>query len=227
MVSDTEPRAGREAPRRALRDEDKEARRRRLLSEALGLYQETSYGAVKMADVAERAGLAKGTVFLYFPTKEALFLALLEDLLFAWFERLEGRLLQAGDAPWTGPRLAREVAQSLSGELPLTRLLAMLQTVLEQNVTEEQTRRFKERLLEAMARIGATLEALVPFLRPGEGPRLLLHLHALVTGLRQMADVAPVARAVLAAPHMAPLRIDFTAELTQALTTLLRGLEAR
>ncbi|MCP3101008.1 TetR family transcriptional regulator [Myxococcus sp. K15C18031901] len=227
MVSNLEPRLGREAPKRALRDEDKEARRRLLLTEALGLYRETSYGAVKMADVAERAGLAKGTVFLYFPTKEALFLALLEDLLFAWLARLEALLGRAADAPWTGPRLAREVADSLVGEESLTRLLAMLQTVLEQNVTEEQTRRFKERLLEALSRVGARLEALVPFLRPGEGPRLLLHLHALVTGLRQMADVAPVARAVLAAPHMAPLRIDFTAELTAALTTLLRGLEAR
>ena len=42
-----------------------------------------------------------------------------------------------------------------------------------------------------------------------------------------MADIAPVAREVLTLPHMAPLRVDFTAELTAAITTLLRGLEAR
>lgn len=225
MVSNTAAKAKRALPQRARKDEDKEARRRQLLDEALALYQDTSYGAVKMADVAERARLAKGTVFLYFPTKEALFLALLEDLLFAWFGKLDG-LLQ-GDGPWTGPRLARTVTQSLDGEEALTRLLALLQTVLEQNVTVEQARRFKERLLEAQLRAGARVEALLPFLKKGEGARLLLQLHALVTGLRQMADVAPVTAEVLALPHMAPLKVDFSAELEAALATLLRGLEAR
>jgi AcrR family transcriptional regulator len=223
MVSNS---AKRTLPQRARREEDKEARRRQLLEAALGLYTATSYDEVKMADVAERSGLAKGTVFLYFPTKEALFLALLEELLFAWFERLEAGLAR-GEGRWTGARVARTVAESLEGEEPLTRLLARLQTVLEQNVTREQASGFKERLLAALARAGARVEQRLPFLQPGEGGRFFLHVHALVTGLRQMADVAPVVREVLEAPHMAPLRVDFTAELTLALTTLLRGLESR
>lgn len=226
MASNTAAKAKRALPQRARKDEDKEARRRLILEEARALYQATSYADVKMADVAERAKLAKGTVFLYFPTKEALFLALLEDLLFAWFERLN-EALEHGDGRWTGVRLARTVAESLKGEEPLTRLLALLQTVLEQNVTVEQVRHFKERLLESMLHTGARMEQRLSFLKPGDGPRLFIHLHALVTGLRQMADVAPVTGQVLALPHMAPMRVDFTAELTAALTTLLRGLEAR
>lgn len=226
MVSNTAVKVKRALPLRARKDEDKEARRRLILDEALALYRSTSYADVKMADVAERARLAKGTVFLYFPTKEALFLALLEDLLFAWFARLDG-LLEHGDGRWTGTRLARTVAESLEGEESLTRLLALLQTVLEQNVTVAQVQPFKERLLGAMLSTGARVEQRLPFLKEGDGPRFLIHLHALVTGLRQMADVAPVARELLAQPHLAPLRVDFTAELTAALTTLLRGLESR
>ncbi|XXF77548.1 TetR family transcriptional regulator [Myxococcaceae bacterium GXIMD 01537] len=220
------PAAKRAPPRRARKDEDKEARRRLLLGEALALYESTSYARVKMEEVAHRAKLAKGTVFLYFPTKEALFLALLEDLLFAWFEKLGG-LLERGEGAWTGPRLARTVARSLEGEESLTRLLALLQTVLEQNVTVEQVRPFKERLAAALAHTAGQLERRLSFLKPGDGQRLLIHLHALVTGLRQMADLAPVTREVLAAPHLAPLRVDFQGELTAALTVLLRGLEAR
>ncbi|WP_224247473.1 TetR/AcrR family transcriptional regulator [Hyalangium gracile] len=226
MVSNGAAKGKRALPQRARKDEDKEARRQLILEEALALYTATSYGEVKMADVAERARLAKGTVFLYFPTKEALFLALLEDLLFAWFETLEERL-SAGEGRWTGARVARTVAESLEGQETLTRLLALLQTVLEQNVTVEQVRGFKERLLEAMARAGALVEQRLAFLKPGEGGRFFIHLHALVTGLRQMADVSPVTREVLELPHMAPLRVDFTQELTDALTTLLRGLETR
>ncbi|HSP78305.1 MAG TPA: TetR family transcriptional regulator [Myxococcaceae bacterium] len=224
MVSNTAKRVG---PQRARKEEDKEARRRQLLEAALALYRSTSYEAVKMADVAERAGLAKGTVFLYFPTKEALFLALLEEQLFAWFGRLEATLTEGGGR-WTGARVARTVAESLEGEESLTRLLARLQTVLEQNVSAEQVRGFKERLLEAVGRAGALVERRLAFLQPGEGVRFLLHVNALVTGLRQMADMAPVVREVFAAaPHLEPLRVDFTPELTHALTLLLRGLEAR
>jgi len=226
MVSNGTAKAKRALPQRARKDEDKEARRQLILAGAQALYTATSYVEVKMADVAEKSKLAKGTVFLYFPTKEALFLALLEDLLFAWFEKLEG-LLSSGEGRWTGPRVARTVAESLEGEETLTRLLALLQTVLEQNVTVEQVRGFKERLLEAMGRMEKRLEKRLAFLKPGEGGRFFIHLHALVTGLRQMADVSPVTREVLDLPHMAPLRVDFTRELTDSLTTLLRGLEAR
>ena len=224
MVSNT---AKRVMPQRARKEEDKEARRRQLLDAALELYRATSYDEVKMADVAERSKLAKGTVFLYFPTKEALFLALLEELLFAWFARMEETLAK-GEGRWTGARVARTIAESLEGEESLTRLLARLQTVLEQNVTVEQVRGFKERLLEAVVRAGSLVEKRLPFLEPGEGIHFFLQVHALVVGLRQMADLAPVAREVhAAAPHLNPLRVDFTRELTASLTTLLRGLEAR
>jgi TetR/AcrR family transcriptional regulator, cholesterol catabolism regulator len=226
MVSNGSAKTKRVLPLRARKDEDKEARRQLILEEALALYRTTTYAEVKMADVAVRSKLAKGTVFLYFPTKEALFLALLEELLFAWFAKLEG-MLESGDGRWTGARLARAVAESLEGQETLTRLLALLQTVLEQNVTVEQVRAFKERLLEAIVRAGALVEKRLAFLKPGEGARFLMNLNALVTGLRQMADVAPVTRQVLDLPHLAPLRVDFTHELTDLLTTLLRGLEAR
>lgn len=226
MVSHGTAKAKRAGPQRARREEDKEARRQLILAEAQALYTATSYAEVKMADVAERSQLAKGTVFLYFPTKEALFLALLEDLLFAWFEKLEARLGGTEDR-WTGAKVARTVTESLEGEETLTRLLALRQTVLEQNVTVEQVRGFQERLVEAMRRVGSLLEERLAFLKPDEGVRLFIHVHALMTGLRQLADVAPVTREVLDLPPMAPLRVDFTRELTDALTTLLRGLETR
>ena len=219
--------AKRIVPQRARKEEDKEARRRQLLDAALALYRATSYDEVKMADVAERAQLAKGTVFLYSPTKEALFLTLLEEQLFAWFARVEETLAR-GEGRWTGAQVARALAESLEGEELLTRLMARLQTVLEQNVTVEQVRGFKERLLQAVARSGTLVEKRLSFLLPGEGLRFFLQLNALVVGLRQMADLAPVVREVLeASPHLRPLQVDFTRELTDSLTTLLRGMEAR
>lgn len=216
----------RTAVARARRDEDKEGRRRQLLDAALALFPHTPYAALRMAEVAQAAGLAKGTLFLYFPTKEALFLALLEERLGAWFERLEAALSR-GEGRWTGARVARAVVASLEGDEPLLRLVPVWQTVLEHNVTREQLRPFKERLLERQLRTGALLEKRLAFLAPGEGARLLLHVHALVSGLRQLADPAPVVRELLQDARLAPLRVEFAPELGFALTHLLRGLEAR
>jgi AcrR family transcriptional regulator len=59
-------------PKRARR---KEARPGELLDAALDLFVEKGFAATRMEEVAERAGVSKGTVFLYFPSKEDLFKA--------------------------------------------------------------------------------------------------------------------------------------------------------
>ena len=46
---------------------------------ALACFARTGYHATTMADVAAQAGVSKGTPYLYFDSKEALFLALHEE----------------------------------------------------------------------------------------------------------------------------------------------------
>ncbi len=62
----------------------KEEVRRRIGRAAVELFRERGYEAATVEEIAERADVAKGTVFNYFPRKEALLevagLAMLEDL---------------------------------------------------------------------------------------------------------------------------------------------------
>lgn len=55
------------------------ARRDQIISAALTRFAHSGYQATTMADVATEAGVSKGTPYLYFPSKEALFLALHEE----------------------------------------------------------------------------------------------------------------------------------------------------
>ena len=57
------------------RERRKEARPGELLVAALDLFVEKGYAATRSDDVAARAGVAKGTLYLYFPSKEELFKA--------------------------------------------------------------------------------------------------------------------------------------------------------
>lgn len=209
---------------RARKAEDKQERRGAILEVALKAFNDGTFGDVKMSDVAERTGLAKGTVFLYFPTKEALFLALLEEQLTTWFDELDRELARSGEA-WAPKHAAKVVTGTIVAREPLARLLALLHGVLEQNVERAPVLHFKRMLLERLAKSGKLLEARLPFLPEHGGARLLLTLHALVIGLRQMADPAPVVKEIWELPEMAPLKVDFAKELEAALENLLAGLE--
>ncbi|WP_101047582.1 TetR/AcrR family transcriptional regulator [Macromonas nakdongensis] len=59
----------------AKRARRKDARPGELLDAALDLFVEHGYAATRVEAVAQRAGVSKGTLFLYFPSKEDLFKA--------------------------------------------------------------------------------------------------------------------------------------------------------
>jgi len=62
------------------------------LAAAEALASESGMGAVQIAPVAQRAGIAAGTVYRYFPSKTALVAALVEAQLAAEMRRLRVRL---------------------------------------------------------------------------------------------------------------------------------------
>src|SRR5260221_4520485 len=64
-------------------------RRAKLMEAVIDLVREVGPGAVQMRDVAERSGIALGTVYRYFSSKEHLLAAALCD----WQERLARRVL--------------------------------------------------------------------------------------------------------------------------------------
>ena len=63
----------------ARRGRRKEARPGELLDAALDLFVEKGFAATRSEEVAARAGVSKGTLFLYFPTKEELFKAVVRE----------------------------------------------------------------------------------------------------------------------------------------------------
>jgi AcrR family transcriptional regulator len=207
---------------RARSREDKESRREAILEAAREVWATSSFDELTMADVARRVQLAKGTLYLYFPTKETLLLALLESALERCLTEIEHRF-SAGDAPDTPDEAALAITAPLLADEPLTRLLAILGTVLEHNVPQARIRQFKAWLLRRLERTGPCLERRLPFLGRGGGVRLLVRLHALVAGLAQVARPAPAVARVLASPGFEPFRIDFDGELHAMLAAILRG----
>jgi AcrR family transcriptional regulator len=71
------------------RQRRKEARPSEIVAAAIEVFADKGFGAAKMDEIARRAGVAKGTLFVYFPTKQDLFRAVAQTVVNANFERLQ------------------------------------------------------------------------------------------------------------------------------------------
>jgi AcrR family transcriptional regulator len=92
-------------------EEVRAARRDQIIAAALACFARSGYHATTMADVATEAGVSKGTPYLYFESKEVLFLALHEE----WDCGLAGRVDAAVAAlPGAGRGSPRQVLQAVA-----------------------------------------------------------------------------------------------------------------
>jgi AcrR family transcriptional regulator len=74
----------------------KDARPAELLAAALACFKERGFAATRLDDVAAKAGVTKGTIYLYYPSKEELFKAVVRGELVPNIERLEAALGEPG-----------------------------------------------------------------------------------------------------------------------------------
>ena len=214
-------------PRKRARQADQKLERRHaILNAAWRAFHFSSYGEITVDAIARESRLAKGTIFLYFRTKEELFLAVTAQQLGEWFDVVDARFVQL-PTPAATEDVAQVIADSLQERVHFTRLLAILSTVLEQNANYDAALRFKQLLLARLAGTGAHLERVLTFLQPGEGAHLLMQIEAVVIGLRHLADAAPVVRKVIALPDMQAFDVDFDREFRHLALALLNGWERR
>jgi AcrR family transcriptional regulator len=209
---------------RATNQEDKLSKRHVILTAALQIFKSSSYSEVTMSTVAGKAKLAKGTLFLYFPTKEEMFLALMEEQLNEWFDEVNAELdSHAGGS--SVPEISALLANSLQERVEFTRLLAIHSTVLEQNVSYESILNHKQLILQRLSETGARLESSLPFLQAGQGGHLILQCQALVVGLWHLTDSSLTARMVIEKEGLTAFKLDFNFEFQNVLTSLLYGIE--
>lgn len=208
--------------KRAHGSEDKEARRQGILDAARRLFSEGDGKLPSAARIAEAAGLAKGTIYIYFRTKEAIYAELLLD---GWTEVLR-EIEEVFD---TGANQATEVSAFLVGfttyldEHPeLMRLDALGPAVIERNLEPDTFAAFKRSLNERLASGGATMDRALG-LPPGRGTQLLMRTYAFTRGMwlwfGEQADK-------LSGPA-APSCPDFRSELADALEEYWQGALAK
>jgi AcrR family transcriptional regulator len=206
---------------RAIQAEDKEERNQALLDAAERLLLRSPERMPSVAEVADDAGLAKGTVYLYFPSKEELLLALHERNVGGFFRALIALL--EGDGPVDFDRILALTHEHMVEPPLFLPLASRCFGLMAQSIPDEAAIAFKQRMAERLQRAGAGLERHFPTLAPGAGLLLLRHSYALILGLWQMAGAHGACPGTPTGHVPAILQFSYPEDLGRALRAMWRG----
>ena len=170
---------------RARTQDQKHFRRQQILDAAKAHFEAVGYESFSMANLAKQAGVAKGTLYLYFATREEVFLALYGQSLLRWSDLFINSL--------RGDMSDRDYCQSLhntamadDGFVPL---LVRLEHMIEHNVSFERLIETK-RLFAARIKLIAQASAPVLGLTQVQATDLIKAMGVLLIGVSG-ADQGP------------------------------------
>jgi AcrR family transcriptional regulator len=210
---------------RAIQAEDKQERHDAILDAAERLLLRSRDRVASVAEVAEEAGLAKGTVYLYFPSKEELLLAVHERRIDGFFRDVIA--LFDGPSPAAVDAMLELTHRHLVEPPVFLPLAARCFGLMAHSIPAEAALEFKQRMAGRLERAGAGIERRFPALAPGGGVTLLRRSYALVIGLWQMAADAggSGAHGTKPGPRVSPVFAwAYPAELDGALRALWQGM---
>ena len=192
-----------------------------MLAAAADLLEGWSYSDITMDRIAKRAGIAKGTLYLYFRTKEALFLSLYEERLNGWYSQMQA-LADRSEGTVDAASAARVVSSSLASEPTLIYLHGLLYSTLSHNIDLEATVAFRRRQSERISVLSRALAGRIEGLSFDRAVRFLIRLEVIVGGLSWAAQPPSALAQALEEDDLALFRLDFEEELREIATALLK-----
>jgi AcrR family transcriptional regulator len=123
----------------------KNARPAEILDAALQVFAEKGFAAARMEDIAARAGVTKGTIYLYFENKDAVFKALTQSTIGLAIGNVTD---VAANFPGTTPDLLRFALKTMGGFLTTTDRVVLPKIILaESGNFPELTKFYRDNLV--------------------------------------------------------------------------------
>lgn len=207
--------------RRAVKDADKAQKRQDLLVIAGRLFLEKDFAALAMDDVAAASKVAKGTLYLYFKTKEELALGVLAQDTSAWLDAVAAFLSQPGKI--SPQDYVAWFCQSLRDRPRYVKFIPISATILEKNISKEAARDFKLMIAAQLEQLAPLLQRKLGFASPERAMLFLMQSHGLIMGLYPCCNPCPIVQEIITEEKLDLFRHDFYDTLADSLLTVLRG----
>lgn len=203
---------------RAKSPQQKALRRQQILDAAARQFANSAFDKVNLADIAQSVGITKAALYRYFRSKELLFLALYLQQMEALVQSAEALTQDEPNAPSPADACVAVIDQH-----PLfCQLNAILNTVLEQNLTVEEAKTFKQALLPLMARFASKISEWLA-VSIADAIALLQHIQATMIGCWHISHPSETTRQALKDPQFGVFQVDFKPTFQQHLRWLIEG----
>ncbi len=135
----------------------REEKRQRILRAAIDEFARKGYFTARMSDVAKAAGVADGTLYLYFEGKEHLLICIFDDVLSRFIARLREQISQVEDPAEKLAIMVRLHLETLAGDRALAHVL---------QIETRHSRRFMSLLTRG--RLGEYLDLVRAIIQEGQ-----------------------------------------------------------
>jgi AcrR family transcriptional regulator len=195
----------------------KDARPQEILEAALSVFAEKGFAAARMDDIAQRARVSKGTIYLYFESKEAVFRALIQETL---AKRVSDLATVVRDHRGAVAPLLRELLLRLGHFISTSDLVVLPKMVIaEAGNFPDLARIYREEVVErGLVLFGGLLQS---GMERGEFRKVPVH-HAVRLCIAPLL-LAAIWRTTFAQLDREPY--DYASLIDAHVTTLLRGLQ--
>ncbi len=208
--------------KRAISEKDKQKKKEKILKTAWNLFKKTGGKLPTVDMIAQKSGQSKGTVYLYFKTKEEIFLQLYVNKLQEWHESVAKKIDKCS-GKISEVEFAEIITDYVIKNPLLLRLGSLVRGVLEEKTKDEvivETRTQIAHLLECCGQLtcqnfpGVTLDQAV---------QIHLRIYALIFGLWQITSNPKRIRRLLKQAEIDAFEPSFSEAVVESVATLLKG----
>ncbi|WP_203640505.1 TetR/AcrR family transcriptional regulator [Levilactobacillus andaensis] len=205
---------------------EKNAKAQQIAAAAWQLFSQHAFSDISMAMIAQQAGVAKGTLFNYYQSKESIFMTLLLTGYRDYFTTLaaEWTAKPVANAAQLKTRLVDQTRTLISDHATLVRLNALRGPVLESHADRAQTEQGRRNLYAANLALGRVVATQVPTtLSAAQASHLFVIQSAIISGLMNLTGLDQFNHTTLNVDFPA-FQIDLTAEVCQTFGYYLDGI---
>lgn len=193
-----------------------------LSAEKLFLANKADLTKISVDAIVKNADLSKGTFYLYFKTKEEVYLDLLEKLFEEWFDSIK----KAFRALKRNPEIEQIVSALITYVLEheyFIKLLAISTTVIERNINSDRLYTYKIKLQQMIFDLAEIIESRVTTIEIGQGSILLMRSYAILLGTWQVFEYPENMLALFEKEELIFFKTNFPEQLKNSLSSFWKG----
>jgi AcrR family transcriptional regulator len=206
--------------KRAVLEKDKLTKRTNIIQAAAALLLKKDLAELSMDEVAKKAKVAKGTLYLYFPTKEDLCLRVHIYDYQLWFLDLRDYL----ESP-NKNKISFEdwFVGSFEKHPRFVKILPIVPTILEKNASYDTVKEYKTELLNQLQEIIPALTLCLGFKKSEDTFMFMMQCYAITIGSWSHGFPSNTVKQVLNEKGMQIFLIDYVKFVKSSIEILIKG----